>query len=137
MKLITTTALALIAAFGAAPAAAQDKPAPPAQKAEQKVTPSKGAMKAIVELQEVVQKNDFASVPAKVAAAQAVATTAGDHYAIAKLRLDAAVASNPAIFADAAGLPSMLIEREPSSTKSRCGVTSSRNNLMLSRSDRA
>jgi tetratricopeptide (TPR) repeat protein len=93
MKLITTTALALIAAFGAAPAAAQGKPAAPAQQAEQKVTPSKGAMKAIVELQGAVQKNDFASVPAKVAAAQAVATTKEDKYLIGRLQLTAALAA--------------------------------------------
>ena len=93
MKLITTTALALIAAFGAAPAAAQDKPAAPAQQAEQKVTPSKGAMKAIVELQDAVKKNDYASVPAKVAAAQAVATTKEDKYLIGRLQLTAALAA--------------------------------------------
>jgi tetratricopeptide (TPR) repeat protein len=93
MKLITTTALALIAAFGAAPAAAQDKPAAAAQQAEQKVTPSKGAMKAIVELQEAVQKNDYASVPAKVAAAQAVATTKEDKYLVGRLQLTAAIAA--------------------------------------------
>ena len=91
MKLITTTALALVAAFASVPAAAQDKPA--AQQTEPKINPSKGAMKALVELQTAVQKNDFASVPAKVAAAQAVATTKEDKYLIGRLQLTAAIAA--------------------------------------------
>lgn len=93
MKLITTTGLALVAAFAAVPAAAQDKPAATTQQPEVKVTPSKGAMKAIVELQQAVQKNDFATVPAKVAAAQAVATTKEDKYLIGRLQLTAALAA--------------------------------------------
>lgn len=94
MKLITTTALALIAAIAAVPASAQTKPAAPAaEPAQPKVTPSKGAMKALVELQDAVQKNDFANVPAKVAAAQAVATTKEDKYLIGRLQLTAAIAA--------------------------------------------
>jgi tetratricopeptide (TPR) repeat protein len=92
MKLTTTTALALVAAFVAVPAAAQNKPAAPAQ-AEVKVIPSKGAMKAIIDLQDTVQKNDFANVPAKVAAAQAVAKTKEDKYLIARMQLTAAIAA--------------------------------------------
>ena len=93
MKLVTTTALALVAAFIAAPAAAQNKQAPAAEQAQPKVTPSKGALKAIVELQDAVQKNDTANIPAKVAAAQAVATTKEDKYLIGRLQLTAAIAA--------------------------------------------
>src|SRR3954471_21531578 len=93
MKLITTTALALVAALAAVPASAQNKPAAPAQAPEVKVTPSKGAMKALVELQDAVQKNDVANIPAKVAAAQAVATTKEDKFLIGRLQLTAAIAA--------------------------------------------
>src|SRR4249919_2335469 len=93
MKLISTSALALVAALAAVPVSAQNKPAAPAAQAEPKITPSKGAMKALVELQDAVQKNDFANVPAKVAAAQAVATTKEDKYLIGRLQLTAALAA--------------------------------------------
>ena len=108
MKLITTTALALVAALSAAPATAQSygassrmepprdqqppqQPAPAAQAAQPKITPSKGALKAIVDLQTTVNKNDYANVPAKVAAANAVATTKEDKYLVGQLQLKAAV----------------------------------------------
>lgn len=106
MKLITTTALALVAAFAAAPAAAQygassqQQPQQQPQTAAQPETkaasikPSSKALKAIVDLQDTVNKKDFANVPAKVAAAQAVASTKEDRYLIGKLQLDAARASN-------------------------------------------
>jgi tetratricopeptide (TPR) repeat protein len=102
MKLITTTAIALVAAIAAAPATAQygasaqqQQPAP--QAAAQaaptvQIKPSGKALKAIVDLQDTVKKNDFANVPAKVAAAQAVASTKEDRYLIGKLQLDAALA---------------------------------------------
>ena len=93
MKLITTTALALAAAFAASPAIAQDKAAPAAQAQQPKITPSKGALKALQELQDAVQKNDVANIPAKVAAANAVATTKEDKYMVARLRLTAAIAA--------------------------------------------
>ncbi len=93
MKLITTTALALIAAFVATPAAAQEKAAAAPVQAQPKITPSKGALKALQELQDAVQKNDVANIPAKVAAAQAVATTKEDKYMVARLRLTAAIAA--------------------------------------------
>ena len=51
---------------------------------------SKGANKAIMDLQAAVKANNFAEVPAKVAAANAVAKTADDRYAIAQLQLQAA-----------------------------------------------
>jgi len=94
MKLITTTALALVAALSASPAVAQDKPAAaPAAPAQPKISPSKGALKAIVDLQDSVNKGDYAGVPAKVAAAKAVATTKEDKYLIGQLQLKAAIAA--------------------------------------------
>ena len=95
MKLITTTALALVAALAATPAVAQTKPTPaqPAQQQEPKATPSKGALKALSELNDAVQRNDVANIPAKLAAAQAVATTKDDKYLIGRLQLQAAIAA--------------------------------------------
>ena len=111
MKLITTTALTLVLALSSAPAAGQYSYGSSQQQAQQQqqqaqsanqqnagqpqtvVRPSGKAMKAIVDLQNTVKKNDFASVPAKVAAAQAVATTKEDRYLIARLQLDAAIAA--------------------------------------------
>src|SRR5690242_231390 len=108
MKLmISTAALALVAA--SAPAAAQMNYGPqatpqqqqPAQQqsqaaaqpqAQKQINISNGARKAIVDLQTAVNKADYASVPAKVAAAQAVAKTADDKYAIGQLALKAAIA---------------------------------------------
>jgi tetratricopeptide (TPR) repeat protein len=92
MKLITTTALALAAALSPAPAAAQGTATSAAQP-QVKITPSKGALKAIVELQDAVNKNDVANLPAKVAAAKAVATTKEDRYLIGQLQLKAALAA--------------------------------------------
>src|SRR3954462_13092807 len=112
MKL-TTTALAVALAVSAAPLAAQyDRPAapPPVQipqnvptgdnKAQAqpvddgKVHPSGKAVKAIVELQKAVNANDTANIPAKIAAAQAVASTKEDRYIIAQFQLKAAYAAN-------------------------------------------
>jgi tetratricopeptide (TPR) repeat protein len=108
MKLITTTALALAAAL-ATPAGAQydnsysqrpqQPPATPqqssgAQQAAPTIKPSAKAAKAIIDLQTAVSNKDYASIPAKVAAAQAVATTKEDRYLIARLQLSAAVANN-------------------------------------------
>lgn len=114
MKL-TTTALALALAVSAAPVAAQyERSAPPppprvpqnmppqerddqaqAQPANDgKVHPSGKALKAIVELQKAVNANDTANIPAKLAAAQAVASTKDDKYIIAQLQIKAAYAAN-------------------------------------------
>lgn len=107
MKLMITTAvLALLAA--ATPAAAQQygqygsqgpkaqgpvqpggQPAQPAQKG---LKLSSRAQKAIVDLQTTVNKADYANLPAKIAAAQAVASNADDKYAIGQLELKAALA---------------------------------------------
>jgi tetratricopeptide (TPR) repeat protein len=109
MKLITSTAIALVAALAAAPAVAQTsqnygaqaaQPAHISEPAQNQQTPTKGpkasatATKALIDLQDTVKKNDFANVPAKVAAAQAVASTKDDRYLIGKFQLDAARASN-------------------------------------------
>ena len=113
MKLFSTTALALGASMTAVPAVAQDygsrpqamqpqmeqpaqkaSPARGAQAAPLKVTPSKKATPALIELQTAVQKKDVANIPAKLAAAQAVATTKEDRYLIGKFQLEAAVAAN-------------------------------------------
>ncbi|HEY4070369.1 MAG TPA: tetratricopeptide repeat protein [Sphingomicrobium sp.] len=107
MKLmITTAAFALFAA--SAPAAAQmagqsgtgntpqpQGPTQPAAQSAQKTPTLKlsgKAQKAIIELQTAVSKADYANVPAKLAAAQAVATTPDDKYAIGQLQLKAALA---------------------------------------------
>jgi tetratricopeptide (TPR) repeat protein len=113
MKLITTTALALVAAAFAAPAAAQyenayqqpqqqpqatsqpsSKQSATAQQPASGVKPSSKAAKAIIDLQTTVNNKDYANLPAKVAAAQAVASTNEDRYLIAKLQLTAALANN-------------------------------------------
>ena len=101
MKLFTTTALALVAAAFAVPASAQGSKPAAAQPAQPQIKPSSKALKAIVDLQTVVNKKDWASVPAKVSAAEAVASTKEDHYLIAQFQLQAAVAANdkPAISA--------------------------------------
>jgi tetratricopeptide (TPR) repeat protein len=106
MKLITSTAIVLVAGISA-PAAAQygaSASAPPPQTsasqgnqqqaaAAPKIKLSGKAQKAIIDLQTAVKANDVANIPAKVQAAQAVAQTKDDHYAIAQLQLQAAVAS--------------------------------------------
>ena len=111
MKLTASTAIALVAAVSAAPAAAQYGGTAPAQQprmepqpqqqqkesapasAANSVKPSKGALKALIALQDSVNKGDYASVPAKVAAAQAVATTKEDRYLIGQMQLKAALAA--------------------------------------------
>ncbi|WP_118857117.1 tetratricopeptide repeat protein [Sphingomonas mesophila] len=54
---------------------------------------SKGAQAAIVALQTAVNANDAANIPARLAAAQAVAKTADDRYFIASLQVKAALAA--------------------------------------------
>jgi len=116
MKLITSTAIALVAAAVAAPALAQyDTPRQPQQEPQASgqqapaqqpgpvVKPSSKAAKAIVDLQTAVNAKDNANIPAKVAAAQAVATTKEDHYLIARLQLSAALANK-----DTAGMSAAL-----------------------------
>ena len=107
MKLITTTAIALVAGIIAAPAAAQygatapqqsganaQQQQAPAQSAQPQIKPSSKALKALVDLQTTVNNKDYANVPAKVAAAQAVASTKEDRYLIGQMQLKAAVGAN-------------------------------------------
>jgi tetratricopeptide (TPR) repeat protein len=105
MKVSTRALIGLLATAAAAPAFAQyGSPAPEAQARQgvdqktdaapqSKLRPSQKALKAVVDLQTAVNANDFASVPAKVAAAQAVASTKEDRYIIGQLQLKAALAS--------------------------------------------
>lgn len=97
MKLITA-ALGLGAVLFATPLAAQmpsrtgdDKTPAPVESKPADIKPSSGALKALIELQKAVTANDVASIPAKVAAAQAVAKTKEDKYLIGQLQLKAAV----------------------------------------------
>jgi tetratricopeptide (TPR) repeat protein len=55
---------------------------------------SKGAQKAILELQNAVNANDVANIPAKLAAAKAVAKTNDDKFVIASNQTKAALAAN-------------------------------------------
>jgi tetratricopeptide (TPR) repeat protein len=99
-------------AFIAPPAAAQYGSQAPAQQPkiqapapstpeDQKTAPggnkinvSKAALKPIRELQAAVEAKDTANIPAKLAAAQAVAKSADEKYLVAQLQLKAAVAAN-------------------------------------------
>jgi TolA-binding protein len=105
------TALGALLASAATPALAQyenaSRAAPPThattedeaqqQQPAQKTSgpqPSKKALKAIIDLQNAVKAKDTANLPAKIAAAQAVATTKEDHYLIGRLQLEGALAAN-------------------------------------------
>ena len=117
MKLMITTAALALAAVSAPAAAqmgynssAQPQPTVPAPNAaaansaqpvaqQKQIHVSSKAQKAIVDLQTAVNKNDVATIPAKIAAAQAVASTADDRYAIGQLQLKAALAAK-----DSAGM---------------------------------
>jgi tetratricopeptide (TPR) repeat protein len=70
------------------------KAAEPAKgQSKDQVKPSSAALNAIVELQNAVNANDAANIPAKMAAAQKVAKTKEDRYIIGQLQLKAAIAS--------------------------------------------
>ena len=60
---------------------------------DRKLTITPRAAKQIQELQAAVNANDVANIPAKLAAAKAAAATADERYIVAKLQLQAAVAS--------------------------------------------
>lgn len=107
MKLMTTTALALAVTAFAAPAAAQQYGAQPAPQTpaapvagatpaapEKKIVLSRQAGKAIIDLQKSVQANDAANIPAKLAAAKAVANSPDDKFAIGQLQRQAATTAN-------------------------------------------
>ena len=67
---------------------------------------SKGAQKAIIELQNAVNANDVASIPGKLAAARAVAKTKDDKFVIASNQTKAALAAND-LAAIGAGIDAM------------------------------
>ena len=71
----------------------EERPQAVSEAKEPQLKPSGGALKAIVDLQTAVNANDYANVPAKVAAARAVAKTKEDRYIIAQLQLKAALAA--------------------------------------------
>ena len=102
MKLFTSTVFAFAAAAWATPSGAQystpstQQQQPAAQQAAPSVKPSAKASKAILDLQTTVNNKDWANVPAKVSAAQAVASSKEDHYLIARLQLSAAIGTNDA-----------------------------------------
>ncbi len=80
--------------YGSAAAPPQTAQQPAQQQPPAKVTPSRGALKAIVELQTAVNAKDAAAIPVKLAAAQAAARTKEDRYIIAQLQLQTALAGN-------------------------------------------
>lgn len=92
---ITVIAMAagLSAAGLASPVAAQTSAPAQAPVPARKISVSKEALKAIKEYQDAVNAKDVVNMPAKLAAAQAVAKSADDHYVIGQLRLQAAAAS--------------------------------------------
>jgi tetratricopeptide (TPR) repeat protein len=103
MKITTRALVALLAASAATPALAQYGASAPARQPQapaaqsqdvSNVHPSKGALKALADLQAAIKANDLASIPAKIAAAQAVATTKEDKVILGKLQIQAAVATN-------------------------------------------
>lgn len=122
---LTILALALASpTLVAAPAAAQygaPAPRPPQQQqlqippapvakpdpAERKLKISKAATKPLAELQAAVNANDVANIPAKLAAAQAVAQSVDEKYMVAALQFKAALAAKDDA-ALRAGLAAML-----------------------------
>jgi tetratricopeptide (TPR) repeat protein len=106
----TIKALALVLAASSAPALAQygyslpqTPPAPPAAPAAPaapatpgvtNVRPSAKALKALTELQNAIVARDTAAIPAKLAAAKAVASTKEDRYLVARFQLNAATMTN-------------------------------------------
>lgn len=113
MKFFATTALGLLCAVSATPLLAQssygsrgaERPSVPQPSGEQEqeqttvdktsgIKPSKQAVKALVELQKAIDAKDTANIPAKLAAAQAVASTPQDKYIVAQFQLKIAAAAN-------------------------------------------
>lgn len=88
---MTALALGFGAALAAVPASAQQAAA---QAEAPQVKPSDEAQNAIAALQVAVNENDTANIPARIAAAQAVAKTPDDRFLIAALQLKAATAAN-------------------------------------------
>ena len=99
MKISTRFLIARLAAGAAVLAFAQHANAAAAQEQQQKakdVRPSKGALKALQELQAAVNSKDKAAIQAKLPAAQSAASTKEDRYVLAQLQLAAAASANDA-----------------------------------------
>jgi tetratricopeptide (TPR) repeat protein len=94
MRLSMIGAAALLATISAGPAIAQAAPASKSATTAPTVKVSKQATKAIGELQTAVNAKDKANIPAKLAAAKAVASTKDDRYLIARLELQYAAAAD-------------------------------------------
>jgi tetratricopeptide (TPR) repeat protein len=98
---LAATALAATSAgaqYGAQPSSNQQQqpqlqPAEPSADAPRKLNVSRRAAKALGELQAAVTANDVANIPAKLAAAQAVAHSKEEKYFVAQQQLKAAVAA--------------------------------------------
>jgi tetratricopeptide (TPR) repeat protein len=90
MKLMFATAAVALIAVSAPVSAQAPAAAQPAQEAPN-VKPSGKAMKPLVELQNAVKNNDTANIPAKLAAAQAAATTKEDKYLVAVFQRQIAI----------------------------------------------
>lgn len=97
--------LAATAVIYAVPAIAQQTT--PASAPERKINISRGAQKAVMELQEAVKAGDSAVIATKVAAANAAAKTNEDRFYIANLQMRAGIAAkdNATI---AAGIEAMI-----------------------------
>lgn len=95
MKFFATALGSSLALTLAVPAAAQAPAAPAAaQPTPRQLKLSAKAQKAIVDLDTAVKAKNTAAIPGLIAAAQAVASTNDDRYAIATRQLQAAIDSN-------------------------------------------
>jgi tetratricopeptide (TPR) repeat protein len=89
---LTIAAVPAIAQYNTPAPSQQQMPAPSQDAPESKgPKPSQGALKALNALQTAVDANDVANIPARVAAAQAVAKTKEDRYFIAVFQRQAAL----------------------------------------------
>jgi tetratricopeptide (TPR) repeat protein len=115
---------------GSAASRSQEKAKAPGQTTADTLTSgrkldlSKEARKAIIELQTAVNANDTASIPAKLAAAQAVAKTNDDKYVIATNQVKAASTAN-----DLAGLRAGIDALRASGGAEPADVVARYNNL--------
>lgn len=97
MKTSVAVLAVAIASLSAPALAGQPAPAPQlavAQPASTGPQPSAKAAPAILALQTAISAHDTANIPAKLAAAEAAATTPADKYWLARVQLNGAVAAN-------------------------------------------
>jgi tetratricopeptide (TPR) repeat protein len=95
MKLLTSSAIALVTALSAVPAAAQPNSQSQAQeKPQRQLKPSAKALKPLSELQTAVKSKDAAAIQAKLVAAQAAVSTNDDRFILAQLQLQHAADLN-------------------------------------------